>query len=249
MHIEGNIRQEEENINTQEHSLQNHEKGVGLLGLWTNTIIYIKDKIKTDLWIPDQKALSMVYQLMFIQLDMALNIYEFITRWKTIWHKNPLAEELNWTLTDPTGNNERLNYIATGLQPTHHPLTPPFDMSLPHLRFAVIDQAMTTKTAVTTITKQIQQGSTKKVKNWVKLLQEYAELTKNPVSTSKTYLFVNTKNKTLKIKPTLTASGLYKHLHEWATKEPAKVKLIIGYKRVYSRRKSGTMESSMDRQN
>ena len=74
-HIEDSINQETDKVDTQVHSLQNHEKAVGLIGLWTNpTIKYIKNKLKDDLNIQDQKALLMVYQLMYIQLDMSIYI-------------------------------------------------------------------------------------------------------------------------------------------------------------------------------
>ena len=75
------IEKDIENVNTQEHSLDNHAKSIGLIGLWSNTtIIDIKNTIKADLDLHDQKALSMVFQLMFIQLDMAKNIYDFLSR-------------------------------------------------------------------------------------------------------------------------------------------------------------------------
>ena len=228
-HIEASIDQETVKVDTQEHSLQNHEKAIGLIGLWTNpTIKYIKNKLKDDLNIQDQKALLMVYQLMYIQLDMSLNIYNFITRWKQIWIKNALAEELAWSLTDPVDvNNERMAMIASGLWPTQSANRlshDSFDFGLEHVRLAAIDWAISAKTPINVIIQHVQQGSHKVSVKWVKALKEYKEWQQNPGKMARRDLFICTKDKSIKIKPKFISTGLYNGIYRMAKTEPEKPK-------------------------
>ena len=92
------IEKELSQVNTQEHSLVNHGLGVSLIGLWTNrTIIDIKNAIKEDLHVQDHKALLMVFQLIFIHLEVAANIHTFLNRWKNLWITDISPDEASWT--------------------------------------------------------------------------------------------------------------------------------------------------------
>ena len=80
------IEKELSQVNIQEHSLVNHGLGISLIGLWTNrTIIDIKNAIKEDLHVQDRKALLMVFRLIFIHLEVAVNIHTLLNRWEKLW--------------------------------------------------------------------------------------------------------------------------------------------------------------------
>ena len=111
---------------------------MGLIGLWFNpSIIGMKNVIKEDLSIQDHKALLMVFQLMCIQLDMALNILNSLTWSQNVWIKDVSAEELSWSLADPVGSNDRLAMIASGLWPTQPKAKDPIDFSKDYVRAGI----------------------------------------------------------------------------------------------------------------
>ena len=144
--VSDSIDREVKDVNTQEHSFSNHARSIGLLGLWSNTtIIDIKNTIKADLVLQDQKALSMVFQLMFIQLDMAKNIYDFLTRWRQMWVADVSPEEMSWSIGNSANDNGRLQMIASGLWPLQQQGKLSIDLDTEPAQLMAMDWAVSQK--------------------------------------------------------------------------------------------------------
>ena len=192
------IKKETQTVNTQEHSLDNHAQSVGLIGLWSNpTIIDIKNIIKKDLSIQDHKALLMVYQLMFIQLDTTKSIHDFLNWWQEIWTTDVSSQELAWSKEDPIGDSKRLQMIASGLWPLQQRGKLTIDLTTKRAQLVAMDLAVSQKIPLDNAIQQVQQGTSKMKLKWSRMLKEYDKWLHNPVAMARTVLMVNTKDKSV----------------------------------------------------
>ena len=136
------------------------------------------------------------------------------------------SQELVWSKEDPIGDNKRLQMIASGLWPLQQRGKLTIDLTTKRAQLVAMDLAVSQKIPLDNAIQQVQQGTSKMKLKWSRMLKEYDKWFHNPVTMARTVLMVNTKDKSVRVKPCFN-NDLHNKLERMINIEPVKAIMLV----------------------